>query len=169
MAGDVDFMELIEIHERRWGTKGYPGRPTLKELMESPIVAAWSHSGSFTLSAHENPESLNQIVTHLFTETSLDNRRLVKIFYKHKAMPFTLQVVRTSVSSPPKEEDKPVDLSRGATYQPEVVDTNPQRAARYSEVKEIRPAHYGQSAPARNELLPGRNGRLLKGRKTPRK
>lgn len=148
MAQDVGFMELVEIHERRWGTKGYPGRPTLKEIMECPIIAVWSHAGGFTLSAHESPEHINQVVTHLFTETSLDNRRLVKIFYNREVMPFTLQVVRV--------KETPPEAARQ--------DDPPPAPRRFTDIKEVGPARYGQSAPARNQLLPGRKSRHFKGR-----
>lgn len=149
MTEDVDFLELIEIHERRWGSKGYPGRPTLKEIMESPIVAAWAESGTFMLSTYETADQINEAVTCLFTTAGPGARKLVKIFYKHQPMPFSLQIIRIKEDYPPQAP--------------------PKSAPRYTMVKEIQPVRYGHSVPARNDILPGRNGRLLKGRKTPRK
>lgn len=36
-----DFMQLVENHERQWGTQRYQGRPSLNELLNAHIVAVW--------------------------------------------------------------------------------------------------------------------------------
>lgn len=34
-------LDLIQLHERIWGTTTYPDRPSLAELLNSPVVAVW--------------------------------------------------------------------------------------------------------------------------------
>jgi hypothetical protein len=35
------FMELVQLHERMWGTEAYPNRPSLADLLNGPIVVMW--------------------------------------------------------------------------------------------------------------------------------
>jgi len=35
------FIDLVQAHERTWGTQSYPDRPSLAELLSAPIVAWW--------------------------------------------------------------------------------------------------------------------------------
>lgn len=35
----MKLIELIEKHERQWGTEHYAGRPKLAEVLEAPVVA----------------------------------------------------------------------------------------------------------------------------------
>lgn len=149
MAEDVGFLDLIEIHERRWGTKQYPGRPTLKELMEYPIVAVWGQSGNFTLSAYQTAQEINQVITDLFTGKvgALDIRRLVKLFYKQQPFPFSLQIVKLKQAPIPEE--------------PPAAQTKSSTISRFYEVHQAEPVRFGFSAPARNHKLPGRKQTLI--------
>lgn len=36
-----DFMGWVELHEHSWGLDRYPNRPTLKEILASPVVTFW--------------------------------------------------------------------------------------------------------------------------------
>jgi hypothetical protein len=40
------FFELVQKHEREWGATNYPERPTLEQLMMSPVVAFWQADDS---------------------------------------------------------------------------------------------------------------------------
>ncbi len=35
------FLEYVQLHERTWGTKSYPGKPTLDQFLHSPVVVFW--------------------------------------------------------------------------------------------------------------------------------
>src|SRR5258708_17940823 len=35
------FLELVQLHERMWGTDQYMGRPSLNDLITMPIVLMW--------------------------------------------------------------------------------------------------------------------------------
>ena len=37
-------LELVQVHERAWGNDSYPGRPTLEDIINSPVVAFWIDS-----------------------------------------------------------------------------------------------------------------------------
>lgn len=45
------FLELVQLHERTWGTETYPGRPSLADLMNASIVVMWINSTTTPLSA----------------------------------------------------------------------------------------------------------------------
>jgi hypothetical protein len=36
-----NFIDLVQAHERQWGTELYPDRPSLADLLAAPIVAWW--------------------------------------------------------------------------------------------------------------------------------
>lgn len=40
-AGNKNFMQHIQLHERAWGATTYPGRPNLVDIMSSPVVVFW--------------------------------------------------------------------------------------------------------------------------------
>lgn len=35
------FMGWVELHERSWGSERYPDRPTLEQILASPVVSFW--------------------------------------------------------------------------------------------------------------------------------
>lgn len=38
---EQSFIDLVQSHERSWGTTSYPDRPTLAQFLEFPVVAWW--------------------------------------------------------------------------------------------------------------------------------
>src|SRR5260221_4560132 len=65
MNTPATFIELVELHERKWGTQAYPGRPSLQALMTAPIVALWTFKKRFIFSVHAKAQDLNDIVDNL--------------------------------------------------------------------------------------------------------
>ena len=63
------FLELIEKHERQWGSSKYTGRPTLSQIMEANVVAAWYPTdptdNRYTLTLHPDLKSINAYVKAL--------------------------------------------------------------------------------------------------------
>src|SRR5258708_38656532 len=110
MNTEATFIELIELHERKWGTQAYPGRPSLQALMTSPIVALWTFKKRFIFSAHAKAQELNDIVDnlvrtgeyfHLTGEyTLLHECRLTKIFVNKQPIEFKISIIAEAESRP---------------------------------------------------------------------
>ncbi|MEZ4670289.1 MAG: hypothetical protein R3E39_20475 [Anaerolineae bacterium] len=43
------FLEYVQLHERSWGIKTYPGRPTLEQFLASPVVVFWKATNTKTI------------------------------------------------------------------------------------------------------------------------
>lgn len=39
---DSDFLKWVQLHERAWGDKSYRHRPTLADILASPLVSFWT-------------------------------------------------------------------------------------------------------------------------------
>jgi hypothetical protein len=119
------FMQLIEQHERAWGTDQYPKRPSLAQLLESFIVAVWvddplidtrrkqSKGDRFMLSVHPTVDDFHETLAgavlagkHSFAT----GRKLSRVFSKQKMVSIggvrivSAQAV-ASAERPPQEED----------------------------------------------------------------
>jgi hypothetical protein len=95
-------IDIIQLHERKWGEQQYYGRPSLATLMVAPIVAVWKTDNRFMLSAHREADELNDIVTAIIVgkEPNPHNRKLIRIFANHRLVPFTLRIVAIPESQP---------------------------------------------------------------------
>jgi hypothetical protein len=103
------FMELLQIHEREWGTEMYPNRPSLADLLNAPIVAVWTgepvqpsaanmrtkprhlldHQTSqrFMLSVHRRLEELDPLILAMIVASkpsSIHHRKLLYLFVQKK-------------------------------------------------------------------------------------
>jgi hypothetical protein len=186
MGKELSFMGLVEIHERRWGTRQYPGRPSLKEIMELPIVAVWACKANFTLTVYRTAEELHKVITGIVTGKipNPDHRVLARIYYRQQRLDFALQVVQAHEPPRPEQVAQPEheeisDISRGAAYRPGVVDprapfnplavdANFQMMPRIIEARRYVPkTSFVVRGPlrARNNTLPGRNAESLRPKK----
>jgi hypothetical protein len=93
------FLEWVQVHEREWGTESYIGRPSLQQLLHSPIVVMWSTTdpkakSRFVFSAHENAASLNEWATGMLIagKVTMPNRKLAKIFVNQQPVKFGVQI-----------------------------------------------------------------------------
>ncbi len=105
MANNTVFMEFVQLHERQWGLEQYPGRPSLAQLVQYPIVAMWivyekrapatkrvtsapdADMNRFMLTAHQNYEELDQLATSVLLSGSnspASNWKLVRLFVEQK-------------------------------------------------------------------------------------
>jgi len=109
MSMDKGFMELVQLHEREWGTELYPNRPSLAELLSAPIVAMWTSdaaryttlsgrgvprytpevnpSSRFMLSVHQRLEELDPLLLAMVVAGKAGptaNRKLVRLFIGQK-------------------------------------------------------------------------------------
>lgn len=114
------FMEIVQQHERLWGMEQYPDRPTLTQLIASPIVVMWyntqaeatlsaapdhkpvvasqtsSRDGRLILTCHQNAQELNDLLTRMHTGTggnAVHMRKISHIFVNQKLVKFSIKVV----------------------------------------------------------------------------
>jgi hypothetical protein len=101
------FLELVQLHERTWGTEQYTGRPSLAELIAGPIVVMWvevtrpaakpapkritsediAREGRFTLAVYQNAEELNEALLSIIFASHVSDRpcrKIAKIFANQK-------------------------------------------------------------------------------------
>jgi hypothetical protein len=93
-SSDDNFIELVQEHERSWGKDSYPGRPTLAELLNTPVVAWWmpvSGKGGKgedrrTASVYQDLDELNKYAARLLLHSRNDppDRRLVAVYINQK-------------------------------------------------------------------------------------
>ncbi|MBO9310294.1 MAG: hypothetical protein J7551_10995 [Chloroflexi bacterium] len=110
---DKGFMELVQLHEREWGTELYPDRPSLAELLSAPIVAMWTSDAArypvpaerskvrqvqvsipevnpakrFMLSVHQSLEELDPLLLAMVVAgkaAPTANRKLLRLFIGQK-------------------------------------------------------------------------------------
>jgi hypothetical protein len=104
VASNSVFIEFVQLHERQWGVEQYPGRPSLADLVQYPIVAMWlvnekrspaakratpvsAEQERFMLTAHRNYEELDELATNSLLSGSTgptSNWKLVKVFVDQK-------------------------------------------------------------------------------------
>src|SRR5690348_5584184 len=97
-------MELVQTHERGWGTEQYPERPSLADLLNRPVVVFWTGDdktgkGRFTISVHDDVDQLQTILLNMILaskQSMSSNRRLSRIFVKQK--PVTIKGLKLMVS-----------------------------------------------------------------------
>jgi hypothetical protein len=106
-ANDMAFLELVQLHERTWGTEQYTGRPSLAQLIAGPIVVMWvevarpntrpmpkritledgAREGRFTLAVYQNAEELNEALLSIIFASHVSDkpcRKIAKIFANQK-------------------------------------------------------------------------------------
>lgn len=104
MDTNSHFTELVQAHERGWGTEQYPDRPSLADLLNRPVVVFWTGDdktgkGRFTISVHNQVEELHTILLNMILaskQTPSSNRRLSRIFVKQK--PVTVKEIKLVLS-----------------------------------------------------------------------
>ncbi len=109
---EMAFLELVQLHERTWGTEQYPGRPTLAQLLEGPIVVMWvegprpnarptpkritiedtAREGRFTLAVYQNGEELNEALLSLIFAGHVTDKpcqKIARVFANQKPATIT--------------------------------------------------------------------------------
>ncbi len=95
---EKSFMELVQLHEREWGTEPYPQRPSLADLLNAPIVAVWTEPlarsvaqtrlpSRFTLSVHQRLEDLDLLALAVVVAgrpNPFGNRKLLYLFIEKR-------------------------------------------------------------------------------------
>ena len=160
---DKTFTELVQLHERKWGTTDYPGRPSLEQLLNNHIVAMWIIGKRFIFSAHNEVQELNDLLFNLTTGRTEDplNRKLGKIFINRESVDLRLQIVTV-----PKEVRSTNQVVTVIHHDPEVI--SPPNQPKLAPLPPQPNKKYGQALPGRHvHMLPGRKVRILKGHSDP--
>lgn len=99
------FIELVQRHEREWGTASYPQRPTLAELLAATVVAWWRKEDDTSetrlmATVHEDLDMLNKYATRLLLHSTRApiQRRLAMVHIHQKRASIrgvTLHIVET--------------------------------------------------------------------------
>ena len=92
-SSEPTFMQLVEFHERKWGTEQYLGRPTLQQLMNSQIVVMWRVGKRFIFNIYSDAQELNDLVLGLLTGQLDDPRKLAKIFVNQEPLDFRVKII----------------------------------------------------------------------------
>ena len=101
------FLEVIQEHERKWGTEQYPNRSTLAELLSAPIVIGWveplagknptsgSTSARMQLKAYQDADQVNAELYNmvmLSSKTVVPFRKIAQVYVKQQ--PVTIEGLR---------------------------------------------------------------------------
>ena len=83
--GKREFMAMVEQHQKAWGNETYKGKPTLQQIMDSPVVAFWhptNESMYLTITLHRDLSEINDYMVALIlhTKTRLPVLRLDSVF-----------------------------------------------------------------------------------------
>ncbi len=97
MTANSLYMELVQAHERSWGMEQYPGRPSLMDLLNRPVVVFWtgedkSGKGRFTVTVHSEVEEVGDVILSMVLSskvTAVPNRQLARLFVKQKPVKIT--------------------------------------------------------------------------------
>ncbi|MCU0498595.1 MAG: hypothetical protein MUF87_14685 [Anaerolineae bacterium] len=82
----MKLIELIEKHERQWGTEHYADRPKLAEVLAAPVVAFWLLANTKEkreiLTVHPDLRDVELTIAKLVLRSSIDlpAKRLVAVF-----------------------------------------------------------------------------------------
>jgi hypothetical protein len=114
MSVESAFMEIVQLHERTWGMEQYPGRPSLADLLSSPIVIMWMGGETrtttsspipsrrlaeapitptrFMMSVHQKVDELNDVLLSMVVAGKVSpnsQRRISKLFVNKKPVDIT--------------------------------------------------------------------------------
>ena len=83
-----DFLDLVQLHERAWGVKSYVGKPSLAEILQSPLVVFWKVEGqeNYTISLHKQLREIEVIFLKMLTRSSVETpkKRLMRVYLEKK-------------------------------------------------------------------------------------
>lgn len=97
----TNFLAYVQQHERLWGMETYPGRPTLEEMLNAPVVALWYppedddkakkdifRQERFTVTLHQDLHEIESYVNRLIFRLSVQvpRVRLARVFVRGKEM-----------------------------------------------------------------------------------
>lgn len=83
------FIHEVEEHERTWGNNSYQGRPSLLEIIKSPVVVFWEHVDQDvpdTISLYNDLKEIEKYYVRILATRNPDGfkRRIVQVFHNQE-------------------------------------------------------------------------------------
>ena len=171
MNPDIKFLDLVQLHERKWGEVQYPGRPALADLMSAPIVVMWTCKGRFMFTVHQSADQVNELVFNVATGENAGTMRdwkLGMIYVDQRPLKFKIKIVSDApeAKTASKNPTKPIgeQSADDAQYKLKVAKVNPLRTPRWITAVESREpiAIRGEIIKTHvpDRVMPGRNIQL---------
>jgi hypothetical protein len=84
------FLDYVQQHERSWGDKLYPGRPSLASIMASPIVVFWrtgsARDDMYKITLHDDMAQVEKQLVRMLIAAEPPNDRINMIFQNQKKL-----------------------------------------------------------------------------------
>lgn len=92
---EPSLMDLIQLHERKWGERVYPGRPSLESLMSSKVIAMWFVGPRFILTTHESVTELSTLIGYVLVGSDPIGvtRTLHRVYIDKRPTTFNIELV----------------------------------------------------------------------------
>jgi len=69
-------MQYVQKHERDWGNKSYPGRPTLEDVMNARVVTFWQ-----PLNKHGSPDEPGREIIVIYEDLKAVESYLTRLIF----------------------------------------------------------------------------------------
>lgn len=86
------FLDFVQAHERDWGKDSYPGKPSLAQMLESPVVVFWKptgnkDSGRMTATLYADLKGIEDHFVKLVTRSQIEppKQRISHVFMNQKS------------------------------------------------------------------------------------
>ena len=87
------FLDFVQAHEREWGKDTYPGKPSLAQMLSSPVVAFWKPTNEkdktrMTASLYADMKGVEDHFLKLLmrSQIELPKQRIAHVFCNQKSM-----------------------------------------------------------------------------------
>lgn len=70
-------LDYIQLHERAWGTDSYPGKPSLEEMLNAPVIVFWA-----ALSESRNLKTNPRYKATIYEDLSQVENRILKMVFR---------------------------------------------------------------------------------------
>jgi hypothetical protein len=87
------FLDFVQAHEREWGKESYPGKPSLAQMLESPVVVFWRPTSDkvktrMTATMYADMKGIEDHFVKLVTRSQIEppKNRIAHIFHNQKSM-----------------------------------------------------------------------------------
>lgn len=107
MSDNDEFMRAVELHERIWGVKRYPHRPSLSNILSSTVVVFWKDVKqlSWRITLHEDLSGIEAEYKRILFRLVIKQPDVVidRIYYKRQRI-YVTGVKFTYAKTPPTEK-----------------------------------------------------------------
>lgn len=89
-----NFLTWVQAHERAWGNQSYTGRPTLEQMLASPVVVFWQRAGMektdkhYIVTLHDDLTKLEKHFARMlmFGANETNRSRVIAVFSDRQEM-----------------------------------------------------------------------------------